>query len=216
MDDVLCETARGCLAIIERKFGRRVPYECLTSFDLGQACELGPEETAALYHIVHHPDELLKLDPIPAAIPILRQWSAGGYKVAIVTGRPPATYEPSVQWLNIHEVPYHSFIMVDKYGRFETQDTIAVSLAELAAASWRNPSPRSAKAAGERSSFQSVFDFCASAGAMPIESSRATKSARSDFFRSPARIWCGAGCCRTTRPRSKAPKRPRPSARRLR
>jgi uncharacterized HAD superfamily protein len=132
IDDVLCETARGCLAIIERKFGKRVPYECLTSFDLGQACELGPEETAALYHIVHHPDELLKLEPIPAAIPILRQWSAGGYKIAIVTGRPPATYEPSVEWLNIHEVPYHSFIMVDKYGRFETQDTIAVSLSELA------------------------------------------------------------------------------------
>jgi uncharacterized HAD superfamily protein len=132
MDDVLCETARGCLAIIERQFGRRVAYECLTSFDLGRACELGPEETAALYHIVHHPDELLKLAPIPAAIPILRQWTAGGYEIAIVTGRPPTTYEPSVQWLKIHEVPYHSFMMVDKYGRFETQNTIAVSLSELA------------------------------------------------------------------------------------
>jgi uncharacterized HAD superfamily protein len=132
MDDVLCETARGCLAVIERKFGKRVAYECLTSFDLGQACELGPEETAALYHIVHHPDELLKLEPIPAAIPILRQWTAGGYEIAIVTGRPPATYEPSVQWLKVHEVPYHSFMMVDKYGRFETQNTIAVSLSELA------------------------------------------------------------------------------------
>jgi uncharacterized HAD superfamily protein len=117
---------------IERQFGKRVTYECLTSFDLGRACELGPEETAALYHIVHHPDELLKLEPIPAAIPILRQWNAAGYEIAIVTGRPPVTYEPSVQWLKIHEVPYHSFMMVDKYGRFETQNTIAVSLSELA------------------------------------------------------------------------------------
>jgi len=132
MDDVLCETARGCLAIIEQKFGRQVPYECLTNFDLGQACELGPEETAALYHIVHHPDELLKLEPIPAAIPVLKQWIAGGYEIAIVTGRPPTTYEPSVEWLKIHEVPYHSFMMVDKYGRFETKNTIAVSLPELA------------------------------------------------------------------------------------
>jgi len=132
MDDVLCETARGCLAIIERKFGRQIPYECLTNFDLGQACELGAEETAALYHIVHHPDELLKLEPIPAAIPVLRQWIAGGYEIAIVTGRPPTTYEPSVEWLKIYEVPYHSFTMVDKYGRFETKNTIAVSLPELA------------------------------------------------------------------------------------
>ena len=132
MDDVLCETARGCLAIIEQKFGRQVPYECLTNFDLGQACELGPEETDALYHIVHYPDELLKLQPIPAAIPVLKQWIAGGYEIAIVTGRPPTTYEPSVEWLKIHEVPYHSFMMVDKYGRFETKNTIAVSLPELA------------------------------------------------------------------------------------
>src|SRR5262249_61681657 len=95
MDDVLCETARGCLAIIEQKFGRQVPYECLTNFDLGQACELGPEETAALYHIVHHPDELLKLEPIPAAIPVLKQWIAGGDGIADLAGRPPTPRGPS-------------------------------------------------------------------------------------------------------------------------
>ncbi len=132
MDDVLCETARGCLAIIQQQFGRHVAYECLTNFDLGQSCELGPEETAALYHIVHHPDELLKLEPIPAAILVLNKWVASGYEIAIVTGRPPVTYEPSVEWLKIYNVPYHSFMMVDKYGRFETQNTIAVSLPELA------------------------------------------------------------------------------------
>ena len=131
---MMCYVKRraDALAIIEQKFGRRVPYECLTSFDLGQARLLGPEETAALFHMVRHPDELLKLEAIQAAIPILRQWIASGYEVAIVTGQPPATYEPSVQWLKIHEVPYHSFMMVDKYDRFETQNTIAVSLSELA------------------------------------------------------------------------------------
>ncbi|MGH7824522.1 MAG: 5' nucleotidase, NT5C type [Candidatus Binatia bacterium] len=131
MDDVLCETARGCLAIIERKFGKQIAYECLTSFDLGQACDLGIEETAALYHIVHHPDELLKLEPIQGAIPILKQWIAAGFEIAIVTGRPPATYEPSLQWLKRHEVPYHAFTMVDKYARFDTENTIAITLAQL-------------------------------------------------------------------------------------
>jgi uncharacterized HAD superfamily protein len=132
MDDVLCETARGCLVIIEREFSKRVPYECLTNFDLGQACDLDAEETAALYHIVHHPDELLKLEPIRGAMPILKQWIGAGYEVAIVTGRPPVTYEPSLEWLERHEVPYQSFIMVDKYGRFETENTIAASLSEFA------------------------------------------------------------------------------------
>jgi uncharacterized HAD superfamily protein len=133
MDDVLCETARGCLEIIERVFGKRVDYEQLTDFNLGNACELSPEETAELYHIVHHPDELLKLQPVKGAIAVLNQWIAAGFEIAIVTGRPPATYEPSLNWLAREQVPYHSFTLVDKYGRFTTTETIAVSLSEFAA-----------------------------------------------------------------------------------
>jgi uncharacterized HAD superfamily protein len=131
MDDVLCETARGCLAVIEREFGIRIAYEQLTTFNLGQACGLGPEETAELYRIVHQPDELLKLAPIEGAIPTLNQWLAAGYRIAIVTGRPPITAECSLEWLARAQVPYHSFTVVDKYGRFATENT-AVSLSELA------------------------------------------------------------------------------------
>jgi uncharacterized HAD superfamily protein len=132
MDDVLCETARGCLVIIEREFGIRVAYEQLRNFDLGNACALGASETAELYRVVHRPDELLKLEPIDGAIPVLRQWSATGYEIAIVTGRPPITYEPSLEWLARREVPYHSFTIVDKYGRFATENTTAITLTELA------------------------------------------------------------------------------------
>jgi uncharacterized HAD superfamily protein len=132
MDDVLCETARGCIAIIEREFGIRVTYEQLLNFDLGKACALGASETAELYRIVHRPDELLKLEPIDGAIPVLKQWLAAGYEIAIVTGRPPVTLEPSLEWLARREVPYHSFTVVDKYGRFATENTSAVTLSELA------------------------------------------------------------------------------------
>ena len=132
MDDVLCETARGCLEIIERVFGKRIAYEQLTDFNLGNSCELSTEETAELYHIVHHPDELLKLEPVTGAIAVLNQWIAAGFEIAIVTGRPPVTYEPSLDWLAQEGVPYHSFTVVDKYGRFTIEKTIAVSLPELA------------------------------------------------------------------------------------
>ncbi|HXV84025.1 MAG TPA: bifunctional metallophosphatase/5'-nucleotidase [Candidatus Binatia bacterium] len=133
MDDVLCETARGCLEVIERVFGKRVAYEQLTDFDLGNSCELSAEETAALYHVVHHPDELLKLKPVNGAIAVLNRWMAAGFEIAIVTGRPPETCEPSLDWLAREGVPYHSFTVVDKYGRFTTERTVAVSLSELAA-----------------------------------------------------------------------------------
>lgn len=132
MDDVLCETAGGCLAIIEREFGICIAYEELLNFDLGKACALGASETAELYRIVHRPDELLKLEPIDGAVTALKQWFTAGYEIAIVTGRPPMTYEPSLEWLARREVPYHSFTVVDKYGRFATEDTTAITLTELA------------------------------------------------------------------------------------
>lgn len=131
MDDVLCETARGCLDVVERLFGKRVAYEQLTDFDLGNSCALSAEETAALYHIVHHPEELLRLKPVSGAIEVLHQWMAAGFEIAIVTGRPPATYEPSLEWLAREGVPYNSFTVVDKYGRFTAEQTIAAPLSEF-------------------------------------------------------------------------------------
>ncbi len=133
MDDVLCETARRFLAVIEREFGKSVAYDQLTDFDFEQSCGLKPAERKRLYEIVHLPDELLGIAPMGEAIAILKEWTLAGYAIAIVTGRPPATYEVSLQWLARYEVPYHSFTVVDKYGRFQTENTIGLTLVELAA-----------------------------------------------------------------------------------
>src|SRR5574341_1273225 len=133
LDDVLCETARHFLVIVEREFGKLVNYEQLTDFDIGTSCGLRTDERDELYRIVHQPDELMKIAPIESAISVLRQWRNAGFEIAIVTGRPPDAYEPSVAWLSQHEVPHHSFTMVNKYSRFETENTVAISLGELAA-----------------------------------------------------------------------------------
>jgi uncharacterized HAD superfamily protein len=132
LDDVLCETARRFLVIVEREFGKRVAYEHLTNFDIGTACGLRPEERDSLYRIVHEPDELMQMAPIDRAIDALHQWANAGYEIAIVTGRPPDAYEPSLAWLAQHHVPYDSFTVVNKYARFETENTVAISLDELA------------------------------------------------------------------------------------
>jgi uncharacterized HAD superfamily protein len=133
LDDVLCETARQFLVIVEREFGKRISYEQLTNFDIGTACGLRSEERDELYRIAHEPDELMKMAPIDRAIAALKQWANAGYEIAIVTGRPPDAYEPSVAWLARHRVPHRSFTMVDKYSRFDTENTVAISLHELAA-----------------------------------------------------------------------------------
>ncbi len=131
-DDVLCATARHFLAVVEREFDKRIAYDELTDFDIGTSCGLRPEETEELYRIVHRPDELMQMAPVDDAIAALRQWADSGYEIAIVTGRPPESYEPSLAWLNRYRVPHQSFSMVDKYSRFTTDNTVAIRLDELA------------------------------------------------------------------------------------
>lgn len=133
MDDVLCETARRFLVIIEREFGKQVAYDRLTDFDFERSCDLTPSQRAKLYEIVHFENEILSIDPIPEAIDVLNDWAGAGYEIAIVTGRPPDTLAPSIEWLARFKVPYHSFTIVDKYGRFQTENTVGLSLSELAA-----------------------------------------------------------------------------------
>ena len=132
LDDVLCATARHFLAVVEREFAKRIAYDALSDFDIGVSCGLRPEETEELYRIVHRPDELMQMAPIDGAIATLRQWVESGYEIAIVTGRPPESYEPSLAWLARYRVPHQSFSMVDKYSRFTTDNTVAIRLDELA------------------------------------------------------------------------------------
>lgn len=132
LDDVLCETARGWLAIAEREFGKTIHYDQLNTFEIGEACGLRAHEIRELVRLAHHPEELLAMVPIPEAVQVLNEWSEAGHEIAIVTGRPPASYEASLEWLERHRLPFHDFTIVDKYGRFATENTIAITLADLA------------------------------------------------------------------------------------
>jgi uncharacterized HAD superfamily protein len=131
MDDVLCETARALLAIAEREFGKTIHYDQLNTFEVGEACGLEIREIAELFRIAHQADELLAMTPIEEAASVLEQWAGAGYEIAVVTGRPPSTYDASVEWLALHKLPYDAFIIVDKYGRFPTENTIGIALPEL-------------------------------------------------------------------------------------
>ncbi|HEX2386709.1 MAG TPA: bifunctional metallophosphatase/5'-nucleotidase, partial [Candidatus Binatia bacterium] len=133
MDDVLCETARALLAIAEREFGKTIPFDQLNTFEVGEACGLESHEIQELFRLAHHPEELLAMAPIEEAAAVLNQWADEGREIAIVTGRPPSTYDVSRAWLERYRVPHHDFVMVDKYGRFATENTIGITLQELAA-----------------------------------------------------------------------------------
>jgi len=71
--------------------------------------------------------------PVDEAISVLEQWEEQGFEIAIVTGRPPETAEVSRAWLARHRIAHGSFTVVDKYSRFTTDSTAAISLTELSA-----------------------------------------------------------------------------------
>lgn len=127
MDDVLCETAQGFMDIVESAFGKRVAYEDLTTFDLGRAFGITQAQVKRLFELTHADEVILNLPVKPGADNTLRRWHEQGYRLAVVTGRPPEIYESSLAWLAQNEMPYDEFFIVDKYGRFEEDDPIAIS-----------------------------------------------------------------------------------------
>lgn len=128
-DDVLCQTARGFVALLAREFGREVAFDDIVDFDLAVSFGLGPADLERFLALAHEPDVLMAMDPIAGAIETLRRWRSGGEEIAIVTGRPPDSEEVSRCWLEHHSVPYDSLLFVDKYDR--GGDDGAVPLAAL-------------------------------------------------------------------------------------
>ena len=118
-DDVLCETARGLIALLRSQFAKSVAYEEVTSFDLSVSFELSQDEFSRFMHLAHEPKEILTLEPVPGAKEALDELTALGYEIVVITGRPPSASAPSAAWLENHQIPYHQLLFVDKYRRVQ-------------------------------------------------------------------------------------------------
>ena len=131
MDDVIAESTATFIHIARREFGKKVAFEEIRSFNLQQSFGLSDDEYERLFEVAHRPEAILRFDLMRGAVEVLRNWEALGYTIAIVTGRLTVAWESSQEWLRRNQVPYHSFTMVNKYGREGCDDNIAISLEEL-------------------------------------------------------------------------------------
>lgn len=117
IDDVLSQTSRLLNDMLYKHHNRRVDYESLTDFDLGVSYGLEPHEVDHFLGLVHAPEAIEAISVVDGAVPALEHWSASGYKVQLLTGRPPHTEAATRSWLDRHTVPHQSLSFVDKYGR---------------------------------------------------------------------------------------------------
>ncbi len=118
LDDVLAETGRMFLRVLEERFGRRVRFEELTSYHLGETLGLDAAELAAFLEAAHEPAALAAVEPMAGGAEVLQGWLDRGYRVLVVTGRPPATREATLGWLARHRIPFTEFHFLDKYSRY--------------------------------------------------------------------------------------------------
>ncbi len=134
MDDVICETCRGFLKLLQGEFNRRVAYEEVKVFDLSKSFNMSPDEIEVFMDRAHKPDVLAVFSPLPGALETIQSWIDRGYKIDIMTGRPPSSRSSTEEWLHRHQVRYNSLNFVDKYGRLEFDSSFgeALTMAELA------------------------------------------------------------------------------------
>jgi uncharacterized HAD superfamily protein len=133
LDDVLCETARAFLGILQRDYGKTVDFEDIAWFDLGRSFDLAPQALDEFMRTVHEAEILSTIEPVAGAVEVLEDWVAAGYEVAVVTGRPAATYDVSQEWLVDAGIPHQSLTFVDKYSRlgWSNEGPSVVPLSEL-------------------------------------------------------------------------------------
>ncbi len=116
-DDCLCETARAFVGIVERLFGKKVPYEEVRFFNLQDAFRLTDEEYEELMIEGHRPEVLLAYEETPGASKTLNEWMDQGHEISVITGRPYSAYEVSRRWLDEHGLERASLYSLNKYDR---------------------------------------------------------------------------------------------------
>lgn len=115
LDDVLAETGRTFLSVLEADFGKRVEWEDVIHYDLGISLGMDQERLSEFMQAIHQTEVLASIVPMSGSREALQGWIDQGYEVEVVTGRPKATDKISRDWLATHEMPHHSLIHVDKY-----------------------------------------------------------------------------------------------------
>jgi uncharacterized HAD superfamily protein len=135
MDDVISETCRGFLRLLQSEFDRTVAFEDVKVFDLGRSFGMSRDELEVFMERAHQPDVLTAMAPMGGALETIRGWRDAGCRIDVMTGRPPSTRAATEAWLALHDVRHDSLTFVDKYGRRGVDPSFdeALTLEELGA-----------------------------------------------------------------------------------
>lgn len=117
IDDVLAETIESLIDLLDAMHGRRVAVDDVAYFDLERSFDLDEEEIADLMDRAHEDDLIESIRPVAGAAQVLDDWTKAGFRIELVTGRPPSTNAASRRWLTQHGIAHAGLHHLDKWSR---------------------------------------------------------------------------------------------------
>lgn len=131
VDDVLTESYKTFLSVLEKEFGKKATYSQISTFSLQESFDLTDDEYSHFFDCVHKPEEMICHEPVPGSQEVLNKWKTMGYSISILTGRPVETQDITLKWLKKQNFRFDSFAIVNKYGRQSSEDDQSLSLDDL-------------------------------------------------------------------------------------
>lgn len=119
LDDVVAQTIRAFIDLLETRFHRLVPFESVHSFHLGKSFNLSDAELKIFMTAAHESSVLHSIEPMPGASDALQRLAAHAF-IVIVTGRPIVTYDDTLRWLHDNSIPHHAVRFLKKYVENDT------------------------------------------------------------------------------------------------
>ena len=116
-DDCLCETARYFSGLVDRLYGKDIPYERIEFFDLQKSFSLTDDQFEHMMIEGHRPEVLMSYEETPGAIETVNRWIDRGDDISIITGRPYSAFDASRKWLDMHGLERAKLYCLNKYGR---------------------------------------------------------------------------------------------------
>ena len=116
-DDCLCETARYIAGMAAEMFGKNVPYEQISFFDLQKSFSITRDQYERMMIEAHTREKLLAFEETQGASETLNEWIDSGFNVYVITGRPYSAFDASREWLDRHGLERVKLYCLNKYGR---------------------------------------------------------------------------------------------------
>lgn len=119
IDDVVADCSKTMLRVLKDDFGKEVPFDDITDFDLGVSFDLDDTSLAAFFHTIHQPEILESMETFTGAKETMLRLKDHDAEIWLMTGRPPRTEASTKAWLSSNGIPYDHLFYVNKYGHVD-------------------------------------------------------------------------------------------------